>query len=195
MRVVGLENVDMVPSHGVTTTDSSRGTRLSTSLLYQRLSVSLATTMSGKRLPPASTFFRIEQPRERLRCSACGSAAVWGQGGVERSFRALAHRQAANGPGTQGAPRLLLRLRRDPPGQNQLRRTKKHYTRAFARYVLERLRRMTIQDVADHLLVSWDTIKERFKPRISSGNSASPICTNTRRSPSMRSTSARATAT
>ncbi len=37
MRVVGLENVDMVPSHGVTTTDSSRGTRMSTSLLDHHL--------------------------------------------------------------------------------------------------------------------------------------------------------------
>jgi transposase len=34
------------------------------------------------------------------------------------------------------------------------------YTRAFARYALELSRHMTIQDVADHLLVSWDVIKE-----------------------------------
>jgi hypothetical protein len=34
------------------------------------------------------------------------------------------------------------------------------YTRAFARYALDLLRHMTIQDVADHLEVSWDLIKE-----------------------------------
>ena len=34
------------------------------------------------------------------------------------------------------------------------------YTRAFARYALELSRHMTIQDVADHLRVSWDMIKE-----------------------------------
>jgi transposase len=34
------------------------------------------------------------------------------------------------------------------------------YTKAFERYVLELVQRMTIQDVAKHLGVSWDVIKE-----------------------------------
>jgi transposase len=33
--------------------------------------------------------FHIEQPRERLRCSNCRSAAVWAQGGIERTFRTV----------------------------------------------------------------------------------------------------------
>jgi transposase len=37
---------------------------------------------------------------------------------------------------------------------------KKQYTRAFERYALELSRSMTIQDVAEHLQVSWDTIKD-----------------------------------
>jgi len=37
---------------------------------------------------------------------------------------------------------------------------KKRYTRSFERYALELSRRMTIQDVAQHLQVSWDTIKD-----------------------------------
>jgi transposase len=37
---------------------------------------------------------------------------------------------------------------------------KKRYTRSFARYALELSRLTTIQDVAQHLQVSWDTIKE-----------------------------------
>lgn len=37
---------------------------------------------------------------------------------------------------------------------------KKHYTRAFERYALDLSRLMTIQDVADHLVIGWDTIKE-----------------------------------
>jgi transposase len=36
---------------------------------------------------------------------------------------------------------------------------KKRYTRSFERYALELSRHMTIQDVARHLQVSWDTIK------------------------------------
>ena len=37
---------------------------------------------------------------------------------------------------------------------------KKHYTRSFERYALELSRCMTIQDVADHLQIGWDTIKD-----------------------------------
>jgi transposase len=37
---------------------------------------------------------------------------------------------------------------------------KKRYTRSFERYALELSRHMTIQDVADHLQVGWDTIKD-----------------------------------
>ena len=37
---------------------------------------------------------------------------------------------------------------------------KKRYTRAFERYALELLRHMTIKDVARHLGISWDVIKE-----------------------------------
>ena len=37
---------------------------------------------------------------------------------------------------------------------------KKHYTRSFERYALELSEHMTIQDVAEHLGVSWDTIKD-----------------------------------
>jgi len=37
---------------------------------------------------------------------------------------------------------------------------KKRYTRSFERYALELSRHMTIQDVAQHLQVSWDTIKD-----------------------------------
>lgn len=34
------------------------------------------------------------------------------------------------------------------------------YTHAFERYALELSKHMTIQDVAKHLMVSWDVIKE-----------------------------------
>jgi transposase len=37
---------------------------------------------------------------------------------------------------------------------------KKHYTRSFERYALELSEHMTIQDVAEHLGVSWDTVKD-----------------------------------
>ena len=37
---------------------------------------------------------------------------------------------------------------------------KKHYTRSFERYALELSAQMTIKDVANHLAVSWDVIKD-----------------------------------
>jgi transposase len=37
---------------------------------------------------------------------------------------------------------------------------RKRYTKTFARYVLELSRLMTIQDVARHLRISWDTVKD-----------------------------------
>jgi transposase len=40
---------------------------------------------------------------------------------------------------------------------------RRSYTRAFERYVLELCRHMTILDVAKHLKVGWDTVKDIFK--------------------------------
>ena len=45
-------------------------------------------------------------------------------------------------------------------GQDCLCRSPRHITKAFQRYALELLRDMTIQDVANHLGISWDVIKE-----------------------------------
>ncbi|HUE73048.1 MAG TPA: transposase family protein [Pirellulaceae bacterium] len=50
--------------------------------------------------------------------------------------------------------RIVRQIR---PGLAEERRT---YTRAFARYVLELCRYMTIKDVAVHLGVSWDIVKD-----------------------------------
>jgi transposase len=107
-----------------------------------------------------ATIFRIDRPRDRLCCSQCGSQNVWIAGRIERVFRSLP---------IGGKPTLVAynvpRLRCQ---QCQLVRQakigfadpKKHYTRSFERYVLDLSRHMTIQDVADHLQVGWDTIKE-----------------------------------
>jgi transposase len=104
--------------------------------------------------------FRIEQPRKRHRCSACGSADVWDQGGIERTFRAV----------PIGSKPVLLQLKVPRVlcfACGKVRQVTlgfadpgKHYTRAFERYVLELSRLMTIQDVAKHLQVGWDTVKD-----------------------------------
>jgi transposase len=132
---------------------------MSTSLLYHRFGI-VGYRYVSQSFDPGITTFRIEQPRERLRCSQCRSEQVWAQGGVERTFRALPIGKQPTFISFK-VPRVLCfdcgKVRQvkiafaDP---------KKHHTRAFERYALELSRLMTIQDVADHLLIGWDTIKD-----------------------------------
>jgi transposase len=104
--------------------------------------------------------FTIDQPRERLRCSNCGDHDVWAQGGEERSFRTV---PIGSKPVTLKlkVPRVLCfkcgKVRQVKVGFAEPRR---HYTRSFERYALDLSRSMTIKDVAEHLQVSWDTIKD-----------------------------------
>jgi transposase len=132
---------------------------MSTSLLYQAFGLvgyrQVRQTFQGGRVT-----FKIEQPRKRLRCSQCGSDHVWAQGGTDRIFRTL----PIGGKPVMiqfKVPRLLCwtcgQVRQVKFGFAD---PKKRYTRAFERYALDLSQRMTIQDVAAHLQVSWDTIKD-----------------------------------
>jgi transposase len=104
--------------------------------------------------------FTISQPRESYRCSQCGSEDVIGRGGHDRRFRTL----PIGGKPVYLAfwvPRVECRgcggVRRVKVGFADQRVS---YTRAFERYALELSRYMTIKDVACHLQISWDVIKE-----------------------------------
>jgi transposase len=132
---------------------------MSTSLLYHAFGVrgyrQLRETFREGRV-----IFHIEQPRERHRCSNCGSAEVWDQGGVDRTFRTVSI--GAKPAFVQlKVPRVLCfecgLVRQVKLGFAD---PKKRYTRAFERYVLDLSRLMTIQDVALHLDISWDTVKD-----------------------------------
>ena len=133
---------------------------MSTSLLYHSFGISGYRYVSQKHVA-RMTIFRIEQPRERLRCSHCGSQEdLWLQGGVERSFRTV-----PIGKRPVFIDFKVPRVWCGPCGKSRqvkiaFAEPKKHYTHSFERYALELSRHMTIQDVADHLNVSWDTIKE-----------------------------------
>jgi len=100
------------------------------------------------------------QPRQSLRCSACGSDRVFSQGQVKRHFRTLPI-------GTQpvtielAVPRVrcrdcgLVRQVKIPFTTGSRR-----YTKAFERYALQLARITTTQHAAQHLGVSWDTIRD-----------------------------------
>jgi transposase len=132
---------------------------MSTSLLYHGFGL-VGYHYVNQDFTGGITVFRIEQPRERLRCSQCGSAAVWAQGGVDRTFRGL---PIGNRPTYIDfkVPRVLcFGCGKTRQVKIHFADPKKHYTRSFERYVIDLSRYMTIQDVAEHLLLAWDTVKE-----------------------------------
>lgn len=132
---------------------------MSTTLLYQAFGVA-GYTYRSQHFSNGCIFLCIDQPRERLRCSQCGSAAVWIRGRKERIFRTVPIGKKPTSIVLE-VPRVAC-LHCDANRQVKIgfADPKKHYTRSFERYALELSRRMTIKDVADHLQVSWDTIKD-----------------------------------
>jgi transposase len=132
---------------------------MSTSLLYHAFGL-VGYRYASQRFEEGQVIVRIDKPRERLRCSACGSDDVWSQGTTQRTFRTV----------PIGAKPVLLEFQVprvlcfDCGSVRQIKLgfadPKKHYTRAFERYALDLAKHMTIQAVAQHLRVSWDTIKD-----------------------------------
>jgi transposase len=132
---------------------------MSTSLLYHAFGI-VGYQYVSQHFQEGQVNFRIEQQRERLRCSQCGCDSVWVRGHQERTFRSVPI-------GLKPTSVTLEVARVWCPRCDSVRQVKinfadpkKRYTRSFERYALELSRRMTIKDVAEHLQVSWDTIKD-----------------------------------
>ena len=132
---------------------------MSTTLLYRRFGI-VGYHYVSQTFVEDNTVFRIEQPRDRLRCSACGSQDVWAQGGIERCIQGLPI-------GLQPTYFLLkvprvycLACRTVRQVKVGFADPKKHYTRSLERYAVELCRLMSISDAVEHLQLGWDTIKE-----------------------------------
>lgn len=138
---------------------------MSTSLLYHEFGI---RGYEHRRMDRSggTTVFHIEQPRHKLRCAHCGSENVTRQGSRERVFRSLpigrrpmlvyldvAHVRCAK----CGVTRQVSVPFADG---------KRQHTRAFARYALDLTRHMTIKDVANHLGVGWDLVKDLKKEHL-----------------------------
>src|SRR3954452_14623307 len=110
--------------------------------------------------PEGQTIFTIRQEPGTCRCSACGSGDVVARGHVERRFRSLPIGSRATSL-VLPIPRVECRacgsVRQVDVAFADPRRT---YTKAFERYVRELSRRMTIRDVAAHLNIGWDLVKD-----------------------------------
>ena len=132
---------------------------MSTSLLYHEFGIRGYRYQSTKYVA-GEMVMRISQPLERCRCSACGSAQVAPRGHEERTFRSL--------PIGRKRTSVVLPIPRVECLDCGLVRQvvvdfaepRRWHTKAFARYALELSRLTTIQNVAQHLEVSWDVIKE-----------------------------------
>lgn len=104
--------------------------------------------------------FTIRQERGDLRCAACGSRRIVRRGFQSRCFRSL--------PIGARPVQIELDVPRVGCGDcGEVRQVnvdfadeRRSYTRAFERYVLELSQRMTIRDVAEHLQVGWDLVKD-----------------------------------
>jgi transposase len=105
-------------------------------------------------------IFDIQSGDHPLRCSKCGSTNVVRRGQKKRLFRTV----------PIGTKTVFLKLTiprigcQDCGLVRQVKITfadeRRTYTHAFERYVLELSKMMTIQDIAKHLNVGWDMIKD-----------------------------------
>jgi transposase len=132
---------------------------MSTSLLYHAFGIRGYCYVRTD-YPEGEMVFTITQKRNQLCCPVCNSEEVTSHGTVPRLFRSL----PIGGKATHvfwPIPRVECRVCRIT---RQVRvpfaDPQRHYTRAFERYVLDLSQSMTIQDVARHLGVGWDTVKD-----------------------------------
>ena len=122
------------------------------------------------------SFYTVRQGAGSLRCSACGSSRVVRRGYRRRRFRCPPI-------GLRPVQIVLDVARVECQDCGVLRQVRvgfsdgqRSYTRGFERHVLGLSRHMTILDVARHLQVSWDVVKDiqkRMLTRRRRGSSAS----------------------
>jgi transposase len=139
---------------------------MSTSLLYHAFGIR-GYTYTRSEFQGGQVIFSIHQKPQTCRCSACGSPDVKHRGHVQRRFRTVPI-------GTKATIVVLPIPRVECSACGLVRQVevafadpRRTYTRAFERYALELSRRMTIRDVARHLGVGWDMIKEIQKRDLS----------------------------
>src|SRR5215831_7037223 len=149
----------MLVPFGVAKPKTGRESSMSTSLLYHAFGLHGYDYLSTAYEDGHVRFTIGQRPRTR-RCSLCGSRQVAPRGHQRRTFRAV---PIGGKPVdiTLDIPRVACPtcavVRQVPLDFANPRRS---YTRSFERYALQLSRLMTIRDVAQHLRVGWDTIKD-----------------------------------
>src|ERR1700733_13333709 len=152
---------------------------MSTSLLYHAFGIRgydyVRTDYQG-----GEVIFTISQDLGDCHCPSCRAREVVSRGHVERRFHSL----PIGGRETTVAlpiPRVeCTKCRLVRQAEALFAHPRRTYTKSFERYVLELSRSMTILDVARHLDVGWDMIKE-IQKRDLSRRSAKPKLKHLRR--------------
>jgi transposase len=138
---------------------------MSTSLLYHAFSIRgyrYVRTEYGQ----GDVVFVIEQPRESLRCPACGTADVHVKDWFLRRWRSV--------PIGHHGIWIEMEVPKIHCQCCQVRRRvhvkfadpRRQYTRQFERHVQELLNFMTPQDISLHLGISWDVANDIQKRRL-----------------------------
>lgn len=139
---------------------------MSTSFLYHAFGIRGYEYVRTE-YPDGRVIFTIAQDPHDCRCPACGSRDVIARGSAQRTFRSL---PIGSRPTAVVLPIPRVECR-DCGAVRQVEVSfadpRRSYTKSFERYALELLRHMTIKDVARHLDVGWDTIKDIQKRDLS----------------------------
>jgi transposase len=132
---------------------------MSTSILYHGFGVRAYRYLKTE-YREGSLIFHIEKSPEKQCCAECGSRKVIKKGHFVREMRTLPigrkrvflvvhlHRLLCRSCGALKLEPLLLSF------------PKKRWTKMLGRYVVDLLKRATVEDVARHLGMSWNTVKE-----------------------------------
>ena len=138
---------------------------MSTSLLYHAFGIR-GYRYRSTRYVKGATELVIEHHPDNLCCPHCGSRDVVGAGKVERRFRNL---PVGSRPTWIVLPVQRLRCQRCGIVRQatlDFADERVHYTHRFERYALELSRSTTIEDAANHLGVTWDTVKDMQKRQL-----------------------------
>lgn len=132
---------------------------MSNSLLYRAFGIR-EYLYTATNFEEGQVVFTVVPRKQPGRCPGCGSTRIQLRGQKERQWQTL----------PIGGKSVLLRMRvpriscsscgRAPQIPVSFAVPQHSYTRAFERYVLELRQCMTIQDVADHLNITWWKVKD-----------------------------------
>lgn len=138
---------------------------MSGSWLYQAFGVR-GYEYVGTKFEHGEMIVQVGQTRESLRCSACGAEHVHVKSHKTRRFRTLPVGHKAVWIELPIAKVWCQECLATRQVEVTFAKPKKHYTKAFARFVVELSGFMTPMDIACFLGISWDTARDILKEHL-----------------------------